>query len=879
MAVFKCKRCGGALDIEPGASIGTCQYCGTQQTLPNSDDDKRANLYDRANHFRRNNEYDKAAAIYEMILNEDPTDAEVYWSLVLCKYGVEYVKDPQSGKYIPTCNRAQLVSVLADADYKQAIAKGDAEQRYLYEQEAREIDAIQKGILEISGREEPFDVFICYKEADERGRRTPDSVLAQDLYYQLTNEGLKVFFARISLEDKLGAGYEPYIFAALQSAKVMVVLGTKAEHFNAVWVKNEWARYTALIKDGAKKSLIPAYRDMDPYDLPDEFSHLQAQDMGKLGFMQDLIRGIRKLTDVEKPGSGEPVAAGATGAAAGGAEPLVRRAFIFLEDGDFDKAHDLLDQALNLDPENAKAYTGLLCCERLVRNEEALADDEMPLGDSGNFKKALRFADEAYASVLNGYEKTITERLERERLELERKAAEEQAEKERLAAEEERLAAEELAEKERRAAEERIKLYKEADLAFNRKKYGRALSLFANLGDFSDAKERAKATRRLARKRVVKRVIKCALVLIVLVLAYPKIAEQCLFFYGYTQFIPNIGTSNYNNSVHAYSIPSGYDISIRVNKRLRKNAEKYTQDAFDRFKNIEELHFDSDWSGPHYIGDRMVGLKRNGRVIAIGLNDKRQNNVVSGWRNIVEIYADSGRTVGLKKDGSVVAVGNNRDGQNNVSGWRNIVEICANFERTVGLKKDGSVVAVGDNQYGQNNVSDWRDIVKIYADYRRTIGLKKDGSVVAVGESLYGENDVSEWRDIAEIYLNSFITVGLKKDGSVVAVGRGASDVPEWRDIAEICYADESGVIIGLKKDGNIVAVGDHDISGWQDIAKIYVYEYGTAGLKKDGSVVATGWYKKKVSGWRNITEIYLLRDRAFGVTEGGSLVYTALMD
>ena len=34
---------------------------------------------------------------------------------------------------------------------------------------------------------------------------------------------------------------------------------------------------------------------MDPYDLPDEFSHLQAQDMSKLGFMQDLIRGLKKL--------------------------------------------------------------------------------------------------------------------------------------------------------------------------------------------------------------------------------------------------------------------------------------------------------------------------------------------------------------------------------------------------------------------------------------------------------------------------------------------------------------------------------------------------------------------------------------------------------
>ena len=116
----------------------------------------------------------------------------------------------------------------------------------------------------------------------------------------MTQEGFKVFFSRITLEDKLGTAYEPYIFAALNSAKVMVVIGTKEEYFNAVWVKNEWSRFLALIRDGKRKILIPAYRDMDPYDLPEEFSHLQAQDMSKLGFMQDLIRGIKKLVGVEK---------------------------------------------------------------------------------------------------------------------------------------------------------------------------------------------------------------------------------------------------------------------------------------------------------------------------------------------------------------------------------------------------------------------------------------------------------------------------------------------------------------------------------------------------------------------------------------------------
>ena len=91
MAVFKCKMCGGALDLSTGTNVGTCPYCGSTMTFPRLDDEKRANLYDRADHFRRNNEYDKAAAIFDIILNEDRTDAEAYWSLVLCKYGVEYV--------------------------------------------------------------------------------------------------------------------------------------------------------------------------------------------------------------------------------------------------------------------------------------------------------------------------------------------------------------------------------------------------------------------------------------------------------------------------------------------------------------------------------------------------------------------------------------------------------------------------------------------------------------------------------------------------------------------------------------------------------------------------------------------------------------------
>ena len=224
MAVFKCKMCGGTLEISNNDTVAICEYCDTKQTLPKLDDDRRANLYDRANHFRRNNEFDKASGIYEQILNEDKTDAEAYWSLVLCRYGIEYVEDPATHKRIPAVNRAQFVSVFDDENYKSALQYADASQRNIYEEEAKTINEIQKGILSISQKEEPFDVFICYKETDNGGRRTPDSVLANDLYHQLTLEGLKVFFAVSPLKISLVPHMNPIFLRLLTVQRLWLYL-------------------------------------------------------------------------------------------------------------------------------------------------------------------------------------------------------------------------------------------------------------------------------------------------------------------------------------------------------------------------------------------------------------------------------------------------------------------------------------------------------------------------------------------------------------------------------------------------------------------------------------------------------------------------------
>ena len=381
------------MEIDAKQSVAVCQYCGTRQTLPRLDSERVAGLYERAELLRRGNDFDKAAAVYEQIVSLAPNDAEAYWSLVLCRYGIEYVEDPANHKRVPTINRVQFGSILEDTDYLSALQNADDEQKSVYIAEAKAIEAIQKGYLAISEREKPFDVFICYKETDDNGRRTMDSVLANDLYHQLTQEGFKVFFSCITLEDKLGTEYEPYIFAALNSAKVMVVLGTRPEYFSAVWVRNEWSRFLTLIKNGEQKVLIPAYRDMSPYDLPEEFSHLQALDMSRLGFMQDLIRGIKKILGTES----------VAGTASVATSPLLRRAFLFLENREWKNAESYCDRILDQEPENALAYVCKLMAELQVSEREALKKHAAALPKNNTYRLALRYADAPLKAELEGY--------------------------------------------------------------------------------------------------------------------------------------------------------------------------------------------------------------------------------------------------------------------------------------------------------------------------------------------------------------------------------------------------------------------------------------------------------------------------------------------
>ena len=370
MAVLKCKMCGGDLNVVADTTVVECEYCGTKQTVSKTRDEIVNNLFNRANNLRLKCEFDKAEQVYEKILDIDNTDSEAHWGLVLCKYGIEYVEDPKTYSRVPTCHRTLFESVISDNDYLLAIKNADQEQKTLYIKEAQYINELQKNILNIVQNEKPFDIFLCYKETDADGRRTLDSGITNDIYYQLIQEGFKVFYAPITLEDKLGQEYEPYIFAALNTAKVMLVIGTKPEYFDAVWVRNEWSRFLKIIKNDRSKLLIPCYRDMDAYELPNEFAHLQAQDMSKIGFISDVVRGVKRIIDLnESPPKVVPqkyIVSEKNNSIEETYKKTVQAGKYFLKEKKWSKARRHFSEALKIDADSFEANLGILFCKLKV---------------------------------------------------------------------------------------------------------------------------------------------------------------------------------------------------------------------------------------------------------------------------------------------------------------------------------------------------------------------------------------------------------------------------------------------------------------------------------------------------------------------------------
>lgn len=391
-----CATCGHPNNVscQEGQSTYQCECCERIHSIP-KDEEKYSTLYDRATDLRLNNCFDQAIATYNMILDQDDANEEAHFWIAMCRYGVNYVKDDE-GIYRPTCWDYHEKPILADYDYQRALNLANPVNAEIYRSKAEEVNRIQRKIGKIIQTEKAYDAFICYKETnDATGRRTSDSSKAGELYDALTEKGYRVFFAPRTFQSVLVEEYEPYIYAALYSAKAMYIITSSREYVESKWVKNEWLRFIEFKKKDPDKILRVLLLRMSSNNLPAELANYQAYDISRLGIFErmcdELAAITQRKTEVEP---GELQTGSLKKSFVEPSEAMLERGNNFLSTGEFEHACEYFNKALNTNAKLSNAYWGLLLAEHQCRTNDELIVLGVCIDNESNYKFACQYADD-----------------------------------------------------------------------------------------------------------------------------------------------------------------------------------------------------------------------------------------------------------------------------------------------------------------------------------------------------------------------------------------------------------------------------------------------------------------------------------------------------
>ena len=140
-------------------------------------------------------------------------------------------------------------------------------------------------------------------------------------------------------------------------------------------------------------------------------------------------------------------------------------------------------------------------------------------------------------------------------------------------------------------------------------------------------------------------------------------------------------------------------------------------------------------------GANLVAVRRDGSVLttaSLVLTDCTELIcAVGNWTDMVFVKLSGNFwieeqlfVVGLRRDGTVLAAGANDEGQCGVGLWANVIAIDAGDKHSLGLCADGTVLAAGSNQAGQCETGKWKNVVDIAAGNNISVGLCADGTIL-----------------------------------------------------------------------------------------------------------------------------------------------------
>ena len=262
--------------------------------------------------------------------------------------------------------------------------------------------------------EKRYQIFISY-------RRDGGDAMAGRLADRFGALGYKVFYDVDSMRS--GTFNTQILDAIAQCDDVLLVLPPNA--LDRCVNANDWVRQELAFALEHNKNIIPIImRGFSfPQSLPADIDNVRNMEGvtatseyfdAVVQRIESLLNSRKVIADAQATKTGEKEAFITSENA--NAAPLLKRAFMFLEDEDWGSADEYCERVLDIEPENAYAYLGKLMVEQRVGTQENLKDCSESFEDSNHYKKAVRFADEKLKTTLIGYIEQINTRNENARL-------------------------------------------------------------------------------------------------------------------------------------------------------------------------------------------------------------------------------------------------------------------------------------------------------------------------------------------------------------------------------------------------------------------------------------------------------------------------------
>jgi len=269
---LRCPSCGSTdLDPLPDGRYH-CRSCSrdfpVDKSIPTEAQGLLSNAIDKRN---RALDFDEASEILTDFIERFSNCSSGYYQRLLSSNGISYQNENDERINYPTLSRLSEKPITQEADYKKAIelAENDALRNY-YIHDIQRIEDLRKAAYATTNNKEKFDIFICFKASlpGDKKAMTHDYLVGQKIYSHYSSR-YQVFFSPFSI-DEFGVGYEPIIYHALRTARIMLVIGTDdPSYLSYHWVKNEWSRFLAMMRDEGPTTgrvIVPVLDENFPFD-------------------------------------------------------------------------------------------------------------------------------------------------------------------------------------------------------------------------------------------------------------------------------------------------------------------------------------------------------------------------------------------------------------------------------------------------------------------------------------------------------------------------------------------------------------------------------------------------------------------------------------